>query len=37
MPGFWLLTDQEIRLVANYVRSLGWIEPVKLSGSAARG
>ncbi len=37
MPQFWMLTDQEIRQVANYVRSLGRIEPVKLTGEAARG
>src|SRR5262249_47520244 len=37
MPGAWQLTDREIRLVASYVRSLGRIEPVSLSGNASRG
>lgn len=37
MPTFWMLTDQEIRQVANYVRSLGRIEAVKLTGDKARG
>ena len=37
MPGFWQLTDREIRQVAAYVRSLGRVKPVKLSGDVARG
>ncbi len=37
MPQFWQLTDQEIWQVAGYVRALGRVEPVKLSGDVARG
>ena len=37
MPGAWQMTDHETRLVAAYVRSVGKVEQVKLTGDAARG
>jgi putative heme-binding domain-containing protein len=37
MPGFWQLTDREAKQLAAYVRSLGRIEPEKLTGDPARG
>jgi len=37
MPGFWQLTEREAKQLAGYVRSLGRIEPEKLTGDAARG
>jgi cytochrome c oxidase cbb3-type subunit III len=37
MPGFWQLSDREITLVADYVRSLGSTSPANLRGDAARG
>ncbi len=37
MPGFWQLTDGEVKQLASYVKSLGRIEPEKLPGDAARG
>jgi len=37
MPGFWSLNNREVRQVAGYVRSLGRMQTVKLTGNAARG
>lgn len=37
MPGFWTLTDEEIRRVAGYVRSFGRIKQAKLGGDTTRG
>lgn len=37
MPGAWQLTEREVRLVASYVRSLGRVKTLKVSGDAARG
>lgn len=37
MPGFWQLSDREVTLVADYVRSLGRAETINLPGDAARG
>jgi putative heme-binding domain-containing protein len=37
MPGSWALTDDEVRLVVAYVRSLGRVETTKLPGDPANG
>lgn len=37
MSEFWMLTEAEIWQVAGYVRSLGRMAPVRLSGDPARG
>ena len=37
MPGFWQLTEREAKQLGAYVRSLGRIEPEKLTGDAGRG
>lgn len=37
MPGAWQMTEREIVQVADYVRSLGRTEVVKLPGDAAKG
>jgi cytochrome c oxidase cbb3-type subunit 3 len=37
MPGVWQMTDREIRLVADYVRSLGRVAVTKLPGDPAKG
>ena len=37
MPGNWFMTDQEIRDVAHYVRSLGRTAPEPLPGDVERG
>ena len=37
MPGFWNLSENEARLVAEYVRTLGRREEVKLAGDPAKG
>ncbi|NOT58613.1 MAG: c-type cytochrome [Acidobacteria bacterium] len=37
MPGFWQLNEREVRQVAAYVRSLGRVQNVKVTGNAARG
>jgi putative heme-binding domain-containing protein len=37
MPGFWQLTEREAKQLGAYVKSLGRIEPEKLTGNAAHG
>ena len=37
MPGFWQLSDREVTLVADYVRSLGNTVAASLPGDSARG
>ena len=37
MPGTWLLTPPDVRLVAGYVRSLGQVEQTPISGDIATG
>jgi cytochrome c oxidase cbb3-type subunit III len=37
MPGFWNLSESEARLVAEYVRTLGRREEVKLTGDLVKG
>jgi putative heme-binding domain-containing protein len=37
MPGFWNLSENEARLVAEYVRTLGQREEAKLTGDPAKG
>lgn len=37
MPGFWNLSESEARLVAEYVRTLGQREEVKLAGDPVKG
>jgi cytochrome c oxidase cbb3-type subunit 3 len=37
MPGAWQMTEREVWRVAGYVRSLGRVEPAKLSGEVGRG
>ena len=37
MPGAWQMTEREARLVASYVRSIGQVEQVVLTGDPARG
>lgn len=37
MPGAWQMTEREARLVAAYVRSVGKVEPVAITGDRQRG